>query len=374
MPCPGSVRMEAAFPETDTHPMTLEGEAIHEVAAEMIQAFIDSDRKRTEIDRAPYLGKVTGNGTVISAEMLDVAEVYVRDVMSTSTRFNGLAKVLLEHRVCMPAVHPENWGTLDAAIVFFDVDARDLVISDLKAGWGIVEVWDNWQLINYTIGLLHEMGHRNWPLPEFVELRLCQPRPRHPEGKVRVQRIALADLEPYVARMRASALDAFSPQPTLQTGRHCDHCRARHACPALLNAGYRIVEVVKGISTQVLTGAALGAHLDMLDEVKILAKALHSALEDQALIEIQQGRSVPGWEWGQKESRKKWTVPVDQVHAMGDLYGVDLREVSAPTPIQAVSKGLPNDVVDTISARERAGFELRRANLKLAAKIFKPTE
>lgn len=374
VPCPGSVLHEAMYPEVSVHPMTLEGSAIHEIAAKVLEDFMYHERKGHSFNRLSFLNTTANNGVVITADMLDVAEMYIRDVMEVSKRFDGLAKVMVEHRVYMRSIHPDNWGTLDAAIIFYDMSAKELVVEDLKAGWGVVEVWDNWQLIDYSIGLLTEMVERNWPLPEVIEFRLVQPRPYHRHGPIRVQRIALKDLEPYVEKLRASAHEAFAPNPRFQTGEHCDHCRGRATCPALLQTNYRINEVLQGIQSQDLTGASLGKHLIMLEEAETLLKALNSALRDKALIEVQNGRAVEGWEWISKDSRVNWTIPIEKVHAAGDLYGINLRKVDAPTPKQAITAGMPENVVKTMSASGGKGIALARADMKVSANIFKPTE
>lgn len=369
--CPGSVRFEAQYPEKPPHPMTEEGTAIHEVAAKVLQDFIERDVKGHTFKRADFLNTTASNGVVITGEMLDVAEVYIRDVMQVSTRFKG-AKVLLEHRVFMDSIHPENWGTLDAAILFYDMDARELVVEDLKAGWGIVEVWDNWQLLDYVFGLLSDMLKRNWPLPEVIELRLVQPRPYHRQGPVRVQRIHMSELSSYAERLKASAYDALGPDPTFQAGKWCDHCLGCATCPAAMQAGYRVIERLRNITAQDLSGEALGKHLTWLDDAKVLLKALYDALEDKALIDIQQGRGVPGYEWASKESRVKWTAPMADVHAIGDLYGVELRVVEAPTPKQAITAGIPETVINSMSSSHKTGIKLVKADIRLAEKTFKP--
>src|SRR5690606_30190333 len=116
----------------------------------------------------------------------------------------------------------------------------------------------------------------------------------------------------------------------------------------------------------------LGKHLTWLDDAKVLLKALYDALEDKALIDIQQGRGVPGYEWASKESRVKWTAPMADVHAIGDLYGVELRVVEAPTPKQAITAGIPETVINSMSSSHKTGIKLVKADIRLAEKTFKP--
>lgn len=372
--CPASVQHEARHPETEPHPTTIEGEAIHEVAAKVLQDFVEHGRKGHTYKRSDFIDTVATNGTVITSEMLDVAEEYVRDVIAVSGRFDGLAKVNVEYRVYMPNIHKENWGTLDASVVFADLQARTMVVSDLKCGWGIVEVIENWQLLDYSVGLINDCIERNHPLPGVIEFRLVQPRPYHRDGTIRVWKITLAELEPYVIKMRESAADAFSTTPTFRTGKHCAHCRGRSDCPALIQAGYNTVEVLRGVQPALLSGPALGKHLTMLREIEDLVKALSSSLEDKALIDIQNGKPVAGWEWSRTRGSVRFTGDKEQVFMLGDLYGVELRNVSLPTPKQAIAMGMPEDVINTVSTTIPGSIKLVPADTRYASSVFKPQE
>ena len=370
--CPGSVQMEEKFPERAESEAAREGTAIHEVAAKVIEDFLACGRKGHTFKRSDFLDTTASNGVVITDEMLDVAEVYVRDVLQVSGRFGGMAKVVLEHRVTMPAIHPENWGTLDAAILFHDFDSGELVVADLKAGWSIVEVWDNWQLLNYTAGLLHDMHERGHPMPKVIELRLVQPRPYHRDGPVRVWRFPTAELGPYVERLSAAAYEALSDSPRLIAGgSQCDNCKARSACPALLQTGYRIGEVISGVNPAELKGESLGKHLTALAEAEKLVSSLREALEEKALVDCQQGRPVLGWMPVRKESRVKWDVPAEEVTFLGDSMGIDLRKNDVITPKQAISAGVPEWLVSSVSSSKPAGFKLVPVNLKAIGNVFK---
>lgn len=372
--CPASVKHQQGRPEAEPHPTTVEGNAVHEISAKILDDFIYHERKGHTFNRASLLNTVASNGTVMTDELLDIVEVYVRDVMKVSDRFNGAAKVLVEHRVRMPQIHAENWGTLDASFDFHDFDAAILVIEDLKAGWLPIEVFGNWQLLNYTVGRLNEMIERNHPLPQRIELRLVQPRPYHQDGPVRVWTLTLAELEPYIVKMQKSAADAMGPDPTFRTGPHCTYCTGREDCPAFIKTGYNIVEVAKGLNVTKLSPSELGKHIAMLREAKALVDALSSAFEDKALIEIQNGRSVPGWEWSRTPGRRKFTVPDGDVIAMGDVCGVDLRVTSVPTPKQAMDKGVPEEYIKSISAQVPGSVKLSPVDLRKAKHVFKQPE
>lgn len=368
--CSASVQHEALHEDKPPHPTTIEGQAIHDLVKVVLEIWIAMGKGELSYKRQDYLGKKAPNGLVYTAEMLELAEVYIFDVVETAKQYPG-ARVVVEHKVFMPNVHPENWGTLDGAVIFLDPVGGTLIIKDLKCGWGIVEA-NSWQLIDYTIGLLNELHKSGQPLPQNIRLCVVQPRPYHRQGPVRYFDLTLAELEPYFHHLKKMAYEALSASPTFTTGPHCDNCLGRETCPALLQASYRIIESVRGLQMTKLSNKAIGLHLTMLDEGIKLLKEFREALEDRALIEVQKGRPVPGWEWAESESRTKWTAPVEKVYELGKLYGIDLEIKSAPTPKQVISKGIPAVLVNKMSATEKKGVRLVPADPRVAEKIFKP--
>jgi hypothetical protein len=73
-----------------------------------------------------------------------------------------------------------------------------LYVDDLKYGWGIVEVFENWQLLAYAIG---EVIRREQALD--VVLRIHQPRPHHEDGPLRTWSLSYAELLGYKERIDA---------------------------------------------------------------------------------------------------------------------------------------------------------------------------
>lgn len=371
VPCPGSVVMQEQYPEQGHNEAAEVGDAAHHVASVVIQDFIDYGRHGHTFKRSDFLDKPAPNGVLITDEMLDAVEVYVRDVIATSNRFPGDASVMLEYRVHMPMIHPENWGTLDSSISWQDRAGGTLVLSDFKYGYVIVEVWENWQLLDYCAGLLSDLYQRNYPMPEFIEFRIAQPRAHHRDGPVRVWTIRLSELAPYVEKMKASAYEALGPNPRTVPGTHCTYCSGRHACQALLESVYACATVVSSATPMELRGLALGRHLKLLHHVHTLVKAQISGMEEQALAAIQRGEQVPDWEWARGEGRTKWTTEIEKVKALAGLYGVKLVNEVPITPKQAISAGLPETIVNANSASTPGAFKLTPVNTKRVQSIFK---
>ena len=66
----------------------------------------------------------------------------------------------IEERVAIPAVHANNWGTPDTWIFGHNATSgrARLVVIDYKFGHEFVEVFENWQLVDYLFGILQELG------------------------------------------------------------------------------------------------------------------------------------------------------------------------------------------------------------------------
>lgn len=370
--CAGSIKQSARYADRPPSQMSMEGEAIHECAKIVLSDFIYHDFKGHTYKREDFLDRPMSNGVVLNEEMLDVAEMYIREVINTSSSWDGLTTIVVEHTVYMPQVHPENWGTLDAAILFFHPTRKRLKVMDLKSGWKIVEVYECWQLIDYTIGILNECLERGWPVPDEIELCIVQPRPAHRHGKVRSWVLKPNDLVPYVNHLHKQAHDAMSDNPSYTAGAHCVDCVGRHGCPVLQQSAYKVVETVRNITPQDLIGADLGKHLTMLDEAKAILKALYDGLEEVAIHQIQNGSPVLGWEYAQKESRVNWTTDKKEIAAIGDLYGVDIRKpMDLLTPLQAISAGMPEEVVKANSSKKFTGAALIPFDSEKTSKLFK---
>lgn len=67
--CTGSVELCRQFPERDDSPAAREGEAAHWVASEALSG------------RSVAVGALAPNGTAITAEMIEGAELYVSAIM-----------------------------------------------------------------------------------------------------------------------------------------------------------------------------------------------------------------------------------------------------------------------------------------------------
>jgi len=328
--CGRSPSMEAAYPQEDTDE-TREGTAAHWVLSELLAG------------RAHPVGTLDPDGTPIDRDMQYAAEELTSHILDVVHGYGKLIPVFatigelhIERRVHMTAVHPtDNWGTCDASLV--DVPNRTIYIWEEKYGHGYVPV-DNWQMVDYAQGVIEAEGLA--PGAFDVVMTIHQPRYYGPEGQLRTHRLTGAE---HAARVRTLHMAAklVSPNAAAVTGPWCFHCSGRLGCDAFTRAVNQIATVVMQTTADAPTPALAGLELRWLHEATKYLKARVTALEEYVTV------AGPGTGYVQEQGygREKWSVGADEVFALGDAMGLDLRKPAEPiTPAQAVKLGLDPEV------------------------------
>lgn len=357
--CPGSIRLEALYPEDEATEQAREGTAAHWAVAEVLNG------------RAVAEGQVTDAGFVLTAEMVEAAEDVLRWVHRMIAQHGGeQPQVFIEHRVACNRIHRDCWGTLDLSL-YFPI-AQVLYIADFKFGHGWVEVFENWQLLCYLAGMLEFLGVSGTQNDTLrVVLTIIQPRAWHPEGSLRIWSITPTQARPYIVTLGESARKAFEPDALCVVNDHCNNCRARHACPALQGAGLRAMDYAKQATPFDLPPHALGIELGQVRAAIKALEARETGLAGQAEALIKGGTVVPFWHIDAKPGNLAWMVPAAEVFALGDMLKLELRKPPAPiTPTQAKDRGLDPVVVAAMAERPPGKPKLVRADDATARKIF----
>lgn len=348
--CALSARLEAAYPEAEDSPASLEGTAAHWV----VQLTLEG--------RPPALDQQAPNGVAVTREMLEGADLVVETIRSAlGDGWRGL--LTIEQRVQIPRIHPaECWGTPDyRAWLDLSDGRRILFLWDYKFGHGIVEAFENQQLIAYASGLLSEAAVDGLEEQStWVMMSVIQPRSFHRDGPVRHWRALASDLRAHVNILHMQAEEALGPNPKARPDPGaCKNCRGRHACEALQRAAYQAAD--KGQQAQAidLSPLALGRELRELTRAQALLEARVSGLQAQAEATIKRGALVPFWMLESAPGRMKWTKPAAEVLALGQMLGLNL---AAPpdviTPTQAKKAGLPESLVEAYAARPPGAAKL----------------
>ena len=244
MACPGSVVLEAPFPDSSSV-YAAEGTVAHDIAA---QCLID-DR-----DPASFIGdvmEVDGFTFTVDKAMADYVADYVKLV-----RELGEGKTLYaESRVPIDHLTGEEGATGTSDAVIIDVAERNLSIVDLKYGMGVtVEATENPQLMMYALGAF-EMYNI---LCDFdtVSMYIHMPRLNY----VSECHISTEDLLQFADDVRAAADKVRWEEPTFNPGeKQCRFCKAKAVCPALRA---EMAEIVDGTSA-----ATIDEFADIMPEV-----------------------------------------------------------------------------------------------------------
>jgi hypothetical protein len=307
--------------------------------------------------RFPAEGSLAANGRVLTDEMFTAVDLY----HDTLRAWPGVVAVC-EKYVPIPRIAEGFGGTPDAWA--YNPDTRTLYIADLKFGFRFVEVWENWQLICYAIGLLDLLG-LDWQ-HTAIEFVIVQPRCSHRDGPVRKWRTHAHLLDDAVSKLQeaANAATRYVPNPG------CRDCPGRHVCVALQNSALSALEVSYGGDPHELSPAALGDELRRLKEASKRLEARITGLETQTEHALRKGVIVPGWTLSASYARETWREGTEpEIIALGQLMKVNVaKPIKAITPAQA-RKLLPNDWVAIYAHKPSTGvrltkqdpFEIRKA-------------
>lgn len=362
--CTASPTMEQQYPETTPSQDSMDGTASHEVGF----AMVNSARVTAGFTSMP-VGTIASNGVVINDEMYDCAEVYARDVQKVM-RETGVFVPSIEQRVICKVIHDVSFGTPDCWL--FDESTGHLYIWDYKFGHGVVEVFENWQLLVYVAGILTELGiHGGIDQDITVHFRIVQPRGYHRDGIIREWVTKASNLRGYFNQLHNKAHEALGPNPTTHSGNHCQHCTARHACPTALKSGIVMYEIAGQPLPDELSPHALGVQLAIVRRAIKQLGYIDTGLSAQAESLLRSGKSVPGWGMEAGKGKEVWKKSAQEVIALGDVMQVDLRKPEAViAPKQAIAKKMNVDLVKSFSEVKRTGLSLQPDNGNKAKRMF----
>ena len=346
--CALSASLEAAYPDAEESPQSMEGTAAHWV----VECYLRGSM--------PALGAQAPNGVAVTQEMQEGAELVAKTIEATLGP-SWREMLVVERRIQIPRIHPVDcWGTPDYyAWVVMPDGRRALFLFDYKFGHGVVEVFENKQLISYTSGLMSEVPNLD-DQNTVVVMCIIQPRSYHRDGPVRWWKVKGSDLRAHVNVLHMQAGLALGPNPPAKPDPEaCENCRGRIHCEANQRAAYLAADRGKHLAPINLTPHALGLELVILRQAKALLEARVSGLEAEVDATIRQGKSVPFWIKESVPGRLEWQKADAEVLMLGQIYGVDISKPPQPiTPTQAVKKGIPASLVNSYAARPPGAAKL----------------
>lgn len=354
VPCPGSLQLQEEAARRAPVPTTreqAEGELGHIVA-----------RKHGEgvgaewpVGRTVHVGRHEFD---IDDDMVDGAHIYMEEAQANG-RF--------EESINIPDI-PECFGTPDWWRVLMDA-FKQLKAIDYKYGHRYVEVFEHYQLIAYLAGIARLL---KLALDFPVVAVIVQPR-NYTHGVVREWKTTVAEIYRICAEVIAPRVAlALGPNPPTVPGRHCLDCGARHLCKTLATADASIIDFAGTAEAQSLPNWAVGQELRILKDAIKLLEARYDGLHEHATAAARM-EAIPHWGLEAGAGKYKWkddTKP-EQIAAMGDLMGVDVRKpLQLVTPTQAIKKGIDPTVISSYAHRPAGALRLVPDDTTRTRKIF----
>lgn len=353
--CAMQPTMSQRYPQEDS-PEALEGNAAHWVAWEMLEGV---DVKE---------GDITPNGHVVTDEMIDGGEL-LREVIRSKDR---AVVTHVEERLAIPTIHEQAFGTPD----FWQFFDWTIDLIDYKFGHRFVDEFENDQGVMYTEGILDLLSHQldigPGKLDQLVTVNftIVQPRCYYKGLPVRTWTFKAHQIRGQLNILKAAAEQVFLPNPIATTNSECIDCPGRHACPALQQAAYSDAEFSTQSVPLDLTAAAASLELRMLERAQERLNARVDGLRESVIAQLRRGQSAPYHALRQGYGNLKWTVPTDDVLAMGKLMGKDLRKLAIVTPTQAKNLGIDESVISLYSEKPLGKISLVQEDSKNARRVF----
>lgn len=335
MKCPGFAQMTDTLPNL-SNPAAEEGTA----AGELLQAMLEQRSLK------PNVTGVAKNGVRFDSDMYFHLTPIAQEILAKNVTIN------CEGRVdWVPAAQSITIrGQFDISYIVGDT----LYIEDLKYGWKIVDVKENWQLLGYAIGTLMQLPER----PKYIQFTIHQPRPHHEEGRSRVWKIDLNELTNYYNKICDVMGSIAQGSRELITGSHCKYCpAAANRCPAISRSMYNgIAEVMYDFKQDDLTEAEIAEQLRLLEDVASLVKIKQDSLNDLACLKLKEGKHIPGYGLEEKFGDRSWKSDVTP-EAIEVLTGLTIVEKVIMSPAKAEKLGVDKKLVKDLVERRMIGVK-----------------
>lgn len=337
MVCAGYMHLQADEPEAGDP--AKEGTA----CGEYLQGLLEQ--------RPVQVGQQASNGWFFDEDMKFYSTAIAEDIFQRAA-----TQVICEKRIDWQT-RSGIWirGQYDAAYV--DKQGR-LCIDDLKYGWGIVEVKENWQLIGYAIG---EVIRRGQAFTEIV-FRIAQPRPHHEDGNIREWVISYSQLLEYKERIEVRMLELANGRSDFQTSDKCKYCKGvAEACPAFSRLFYRAIEVSMEFAQDSLNNDEIARQLDQIKRAAEVIKIKQDSLEQLGADRIKKGQIIPGYVHVNKYSQREWKTGVS-VDSLRMMTGREVVETTLMSPAKLEKLGVSKKLVEQLTASRLTGVRLEKKN------------
>jgi len=364
--CTGSATLRAKYKLPDENKQSRkEGLTFHDLAKQVIE-MITHPRIDAPIP-GDFINTISVHDVLITQEMYEASVEYANDIFRCCNQKRILGEVQIEKETMLPVFGEGERCHPDVFVI--DKDHKEIFIWDAKFGHSIVEVYENYQLLIYLMGITQNGDWSGWK----VNLTIYQPRARHPLGISRTWSDSYENMATYFDKIIFAAYETKSGEGKLTPGRHCKQCVGKRACVANERAVFDIIDLVKySDDTSELKGNELSLELSLLRDAKLLVESRYDALNAQAKYEMLNGAPLPGQKletiYGNTVFDK---LKITELLTIGDLMKIDLRKPEdVITPKQAIAVGLDENIVSQYSKTNKNGVKVVADDGTLAKLIF----
>ena len=347
--CAGKLAMEKGFSDTSS-PAADEGSAAHFLASECLLSNLGTKEylkaalyqeivcweMSGDRDGQSFVGSPLPEGAVVRSTW-KVGEEMIEHVRDYCNYVNDQVKggeLLVEKRVHFGTAIgvPGAFGTSDASIL--NVKKREIVVIDLKYGFGEVSADHNTQMMLYALGILEEF-ELDLDLSGIDKVRMViyQPRlkvaPQCPEWTCTIAELyAFGDVAKAAVVKAERALEQWAkPQPKdrdvweaefLQPSeKGCQWCKVKRGCRALAKETFTAMlapatddglmnlddlldergsEFVESLEAAILDVRQLQfEQIERIYAVRGMFKAWMDAIEDRMLTDMLEGQKSRNW-------------------------------------------------------------------------------
>lgn len=300
------------------------------------------------------------NGVYFDDDMKFHAGIIAQDIFDRTT-----SNIDCEHEI--------DWETRSGMMIkghpdICFIDKRGyLCIEDLKYGWGIVEVKENWQLLGYAIGEIIRRGKAF----SHISLKIHQPRPHHEDGDSREWLLTYSELLDYKEKIEVRMQELMNGRKDFQTGNNCKYCLgAAEACPAFSRLFYRALEVSTGFIQDSLTDQEVATQLDQVGRAEEVIKIKKDSLTELGVMRIKQGKIIPGYAQTEKRSHRSWNNGITP-KSIEMMTGKKVTETNFMSPAKVEKLGVPRKLISQLASTKFVGMKLtKQDSTKLGNKIF----
>lgn len=355
MRCPGSIVLEAEFPD-DSSRFAAEGTLAHDIASMVL----------TDPEYVIPVGE-TGTADGFTFPITRGMADYVMDYCKLVWEYAEGGSLMVEQRVDFSRVIgvPDSFGTSDAVILKGD----ELIVMDLKYGMGVkVDAMENEQLQLYALGALEAVSLYSDDVRN-VTMVIHQPRLNHvAEYCVPVEVLREFGAKAKEAAQRVELAQSLDGVEAMLTPgeKQCRFCKAKATCPALLA---EVTDIVHETATLAdfadlmpvqpnsdTSDNYLSIAMSKVDLVEGWCKAVRAETERRLL----DGKAVDGWKLVEgRKGNRAWTdeAEVEEMFKKSFRLRDDemyTRKLISPTAAEKLLKDNPKRLKRAMELTSRA--------------------